>query len=798
MAQITLDLSGRNGLVEKYQGDVFSTSADPQLRYIGESGQMADGFYNPFRKFGYLSPATAEFDALTGLGSLPINSIVYDPSDDIVYLSEDGTNIYQLDGLNDNSLSVYKTISTGTISDMVLYELNGSKALYFTIDSGVEDDGSYVGVSFIDTTNVVEILDVEVSSPSQFSPSYTTYLQDQTSAEASFKNNKGTRLAQSFRAVDVPGLSFDTIDLPLSRTGTGSGITIKVSLELAINDAPTSWGTGVSYAINDGVLEDSSYWRCIQAHTSSSTNQPVSGASWEDYWVYDFRPDGTTIASQTIDFTTIPSGLIAGEVNYTRVTFDSVIELTSTRGYYIIIEEVGTNMTASEKLAWGATISGTGTYTYLDAGTLAASNATAGWARYYHPTDDIWMDLNTNGDLMLSNHDNFGFVLSLSNNEKWSKTSANGSFTETYNQNQFLFLSDNNLVYWFSGNNVHTVDGSSSAGNTGRIVRNVLTFPSYFSISSVAETRSRMYIAVQTSDISSLGDKRSYTANRVGIFIWDKRSQVLGSSDFFYCPGAKEIKQLFVSSSGDVRAITVNSNNQTEIRGISGNSFVVIQTLGINAYPESRRSIGLLDHMSIWLGNDAVIYGFGKPSPMDKERLYRLADYSGQSASTINSGPIFTGYEYSSNPLTSIIFGVAYSTSEKVGRWYPYVTAATGGASTGVNAGNVYSKLEYLPSLSTLRNITIYCSPTTTADGSTIATIKLYKNQSTTPFSTKTVTNTEAARGYKYMELNEHNVNALQIEVEWTTTIIDPDEQFTPSIAIINYEPTTTQTKDNG
>ena len=46
----------------------------------------------------------------------------------------------------------------------------------------------------------------------------------------------------------------------------------------------TTWATGNSYIINDVVENDGSYYICIQAHTSSSGDEPGTGVDWEDYW----------------------------------------------------------------------------------------------------------------------------------------------------------------------------------------------------------------------------------------------------------------------------------------------------------------------------------------------------------------------------------------------------------------------------------------------------------------------------------------------------------------------------------
>ena len=44
------------------------------------------------------------------------------------------------------------------------------------------------------------------------------------------------------------------------------------------------WVDATDYVKNDVVYSDGSSYVCILAHTSASTNEPATGADWEDYW----------------------------------------------------------------------------------------------------------------------------------------------------------------------------------------------------------------------------------------------------------------------------------------------------------------------------------------------------------------------------------------------------------------------------------------------------------------------------------------------------------------------------------
>ena len=48
MAKIIIDMSGRGGLLERYQGDLNDTQSQPHYGYLGADNQYAEGFWNPF------------------------------------------------------------------------------------------------------------------------------------------------------------------------------------------------------------------------------------------------------------------------------------------------------------------------------------------------------------------------------------------------------------------------------------------------------------------------------------------------------------------------------------------------------------------------------------------------------------------------------------------------------------------------------------------------------------------------------------------------------------------------------
>lgn len=833
MANIVYDLSGTAGLVERYQGDLNSTSASPHLRYIGNSGQLADGIYNPLKKYGYMSPANGTFTTLSGTIADGINSIQYEAEEDVVYLSEEGQNILQLSLLSDTSVANYlTTVDSGdTIKDMLLYEVNGRKAIIYAIDSGdtayeidplalssTEPDeyfggvgGMYVGFKMLGSTNddlaietnkTVFLTDVQVSTDSE---------------ENSIDNgtNYSRKLSQPFSTDLITSKTIDQVGLFLIRTsGTGAGITLKLSIQTEAdrNTSPYTyrgaWVTATGYSVNDTVLKGSITFTCIRAHTSGGTTEPEVGSATEDYWQRFGAPSGTEVASATVSATILPTDDSSNLPGFSATTkanlmtldrtwfnFNSTV-LSPNTIYWLVLEESGTNMTASDVVGWGSSVNDTATYVV---GTEGDS------AKYYSPTTsgsgglaaaNQWLNTNVNDQGSVESRDfQFGF----DRFDYWTRDLINGHFIQDTGQRTFLHLSDNGLIYWVVGNSIHTIDGSIVGGLIGNAVKNILVFPSYLNIVDITESGTRQYIAIQTSEYTNSDDDRTYGARRAGIFLWDKRSQAVGNSDFLYIPGVKEIKKIFISANGTLKIICVNNSDFTEIRGYSNGTFPLLQSLDKNAYPAHRRGLTELNNLSVWLGQNGIIYGYGSVAPGQPDALFKLGDMSVQANAGLSVGPIMVGHEYATAPRLAMLMGWTDSDpSYIVQKWYPNGEGTIDSlAQTAIN-GNIYTKVDYLPRLSLGRSLTIYCSPVSTTTGTTIATIKLYKNQESSPFSTKTITDTEAAKGYISIDINKPNMNAFQFEIEHSANALGGTTEFEPSIGLFEYEQTGTHTHDNG
>jgi hypothetical protein len=59
----------------------------------------------------------------------------------------------------------------------------------------------------------------------------------------------------------------------------------------------SAWATATGYKVGQRVSNGSNYYACIQAHTSSATDEPGVGTSWQDYWL-DLGTDSRCLYQQ--------------------------------------------------------------------------------------------------------------------------------------------------------------------------------------------------------------------------------------------------------------------------------------------------------------------------------------------------------------------------------------------------------------------------------------------------------------------------------------------------------------------
>lgn len=817
MAKLTIDLTGAGGLLERHQGDLNDTTAKPYLRYLGQDDGYADGIFNPFKLYGYMSPAVSTYTTLTGTIAAPINQIVYNPKDDEVYFSEQGENILYLDGLNDTSLANYLTVTNSgdTIKDMELYEINGARALFYLMDSGdtaysidgatlsssVPDEyfgglgGQYVGFKILDTgvdDRAIEVTEDNIYGGSLFTNYPTAAIDDGT--------NYSTKLAQPFSTDLMISKKVQDIGLRLIRSGgTGTGITIKVSIQSeADRNAGDytyigAWNSGTAYSVNDTVEKSSITFVCIQAHTNK---EPEVAGDSEEYWQRFGAPSGTEIASATVSATEIPDNTVnitgfswntdtnLASIEKTWFEFSSDATLDPNTIYWIVLEESGSNMVSTDIINWTSTTNDDATY---DTGTVGDC------AKHYGPNPisvgsaNQWHNNNVNDGAQKESRD---FEFGWRRFDYWSRDMAAGHFIVQPGENGWLHRSDDGYLYWVQDRTLHRLDGRSTGGPTGRTNPNILTFPEHITISDIGETRGQMYFGIQTADYTTTTQDRTFPSASAGVVIWNRRALVVGSTDYYNAPGAREIKSVFPFATGDVRIITTNDAGFCEIRQLSGNQYEVVQTFEKDGFPVNRKGIKNLAGMAVWTGLNGIHYAYGRAHPQGPIRLYKIGDISDEANSGFIPGPLFVGHEESTEPRQGIF--QAWQDGDPsyiVQKWYPNGDGTIDSIAQKANAGNVYSKVFLFGGKVKINYAQLFLRPTTSSGSTQIATVKVYFNQSSTASHTFNITQKDASDGFMYLPIGKRNTpHAIQVEVEFDETQTLGDDDFNPAFLELDYD----------
>lgn len=404
---------------------------------------------------------------------------------------------------------------------------------------------------------------------------------------------------------------------------------------------------------------------------------------------------------------------------------------------------------------------------------------------------------STGGDIGYLQPSSDGQIIT--NNNTWLSGTVSGAFTLGAANDHFMRVSDNGFMYIFDGYAVHKIDGTAATGGAnGTATGNVLIFPQYFNIVDAVDWRGNLYIGVQTS--ASLGASSILASNEqiVGVYVWDRQSTVLGSKDFIPMNGVREIRRIYVTPSGELRALVISSQRTTQIRRYNGATFELLDTAGITAYPYYRDSFSYMGDVAVWLGYDAKWYAHGSLFPGEPEALYIIGDMSATTGAigSYNTGAIlYYGVEGStSQTIDGMIW--SYSASGTPGNkfWFPNATgSAVQSTAMQASAGDVYSLVKYLPKLSTVNFINVFCAPGT-ATGSTVqGTVSIYFNGSTTAFKSYSVTRDDIVKGYINIPIGKPYVNAIQLKVSFATgTTLSDTYDFRPSYAIIDYTATET------
>ena len=422
--------------------------------------------------------------------------------------------------------------------------------------------------------------------------------------------------------------------------------------------------------------------------------------------------------------------------------------------------------------------------------------------------NDEWVAVMLNAD---SKRIDCGIMSLASNSVKddtWLSQTLGVSLNSHSGYN-FIRKADNGFAYVFTNNRVSKIDGTITGGTNGYVTKDVLTFPETFTITDAVDYRSQLYIAVQQYQNPAT---LTTSIGSAGVYVWNRISTSIYSAEYLELPGVAKINKIYASPDGVLKLITTSDNGITEIRKYAYNDsrgiiFRVEKTLGIGAYPESPDSFTSIGDKVTWIANDGNMY-------VEKEniitKIHQIkAPGTGTAglATNITTGAILygSGIETSGNNYRTNKQGITYSyldgSTVYTKRVYPFdLTTGTDAAQTP-HQGDVYTKVKYIPIGSNVRTLRIYNAPITGTGTTVIATVKLYFNQSTTASiptgMTKSITKDEAKRGYVDFKINSSNIQAIQVEIEWSTSVTLGADTYLPSFAVVNYDETKSKSPDS-
>lgn len=392
------------------------------------------------------------------------------------------------------------------------------------------------------------------------------------------------------------------------------------------------------------------------------------------------------------------------------------------------------------------------------------------------------------------------------NDDDWLSAACSGGAVMGTASEIFMVKADNGFMYVLDSNAVHKIDGTSATGGTnGTATMNTLLFPPDFQLTEAVDYRGNLYITVlgRTTRLVPGTLSADQFSGVNGIYIWDRFTSTINMRDFIPLQGVREIRKIYVGPDGDLRLITTASNGQTQIRQFTGSAFKVIAELGQHSFPHCKDSLTVANSATYWLGDDRKFYAHGKVDPsQDMDALYCLFNVDSSTSSTVEfyGGAILYGGSNGLTPASGYRTNMEgfylnwemNNNTRQIKRWLHNGAGTIDGAIQSQAQGDVYSLVKFLPRLSTVNDIYIYCFPINSTGSSTAGTVKIYFNQSTTAFKSFTVTRDMASRGYVHIPIGKNYVNSIQIEIEFNTATSVGQTDFAPAFAEVDYTPSDT------
>lgn len=768
--QITIDLSAGGGLAPKFWGDSDQTVSDPSTRYFNELNAYAEGFFNPWMRNGFTSPAIATLGTTTTDNAFAavLGSTVYDAINDDVYFAERGLQVFHLDGQDDTSFTRDINLSNAVVHDLEIYQVNGVRKLFY-----VHTGGETVGALTLSTTLSGSVFwfsrGFVVNPAGAAFPSFvladgnakagasTTNSHDITFPNVTYSNPVVVVIVgqdNSSGGADVTGVQFQSNAMTSagSSTVSGAGISMKWSLWYYVGAAIISGTRSVDVAYSGSTANR--FMQTLVFNGASQVTPITLGAG--------ATGTGTTAAAS----------------------------VTTTAAYQLPVQPV---------------VSASGTQTPTTSIQVAAASATFTSVDVFGASYSLSPILKVGiSDLPVAN----------TNNDWLTSTTAGAFINSTLSNYNFLRVADNGFAYLFADNTVNKIDGTTSGGTNGTVSPNVLLFPPYFRICDALDYRGLMFIGIHqtTLDPTTAAGTGLNLNTPCGIYVWDRQTSIVNTRDYIQLTGVKAIKKLYVSPDGQLRLITIASNGLTQIREYDGTKFSIIKELGLGASPQYPDSLVTSTSHSFWLANDGTIYGHGKINPDDTEILAKVGYIKAPSSSPATNLTATGALHYGSASTFSAASGyradrqgltIAYNDGGSFAaiKFYPFdkgtinsnnQTSLAGNAYTGVyHPFEVVGYAHHPNTMSTINFIDVLMIAGSSGGSTVQGTVSIYFNGSSTAWAAKDVTRDDIVKGYKRIEVNKPYVHSVQLKISYATGIVLSDTyDFHPKHAVVHFTPT--------
>ena len=770
MAEIILDLSGQAGLADNYYGDMDTITPRPELRVAKKETDLVSGYFNPYLRMGYLAPVSTTSVPVTTntTPTTQLGCVEYDYINEDIIWGDRLNGIYIQDDLNDTSITfVDDLVSTVAVNkkyeqlhDLQMYMINGVSKLFHVGKGMPTGDGP---VTTIATT---PIADSYITAGMSMIPFASTKPAVVGTSVRNFTSAAATTTTQ---AMTVPA-------------GTNR-VLVVVAMWTSNASAPTCTWNGTSMTTEaTSTLGPSTRVFKLANPTATTANIVVTwGASVADRLVYGFVTDNT---EQTTMMDADTTRGTSGSSASTSVTVQ--IPFTDQNALNLFAAYSNDIMTAS------------------------VTNGSS-----------LFNTTNTFGSDMLEYRNETGYGLQVGQaalpvtgvggqSGSWLQSQAVGGFYQDLASDYaFMKVADNGFAYIFADNHVHKVDGTTTGGADGTVTKDVLLFPSNFTITDAIDYRSRLYMAIHQYPVTVSATTAKTYNGKCGLYIWNRISTKLSSADYIELPGVREIKKVYASPDGQLNLVTISDAGQTQLRQFGYNDsggvvFPVIKTLGVGAFPQLPDGLTTAGDKVMWIANDGDVYSEKENYVTKLFQIKAPGTSTTTMMSNIKTGAAFygAGSETSGTGLRNnkqaLTFSYLDGSTNFVKKIYPFDLKLGSDSTQASGQGDVYTAVNYIPVTSVLRNVRVYNVPVAGTGTTVIATVKLYFNQSSTVGMTKTVTKDEAKRGYVDFKINKPYVHSVQLEVEWSTSITLDGDIYLPSVAVITHDETKTQSPDNG